>query len=222
MSEIDDLADRLETLPQKLGTRVSRVILRETMKATGAREAVRDYVSAHFKKRSGTYAKSVGPVKVARVRSNRDRVVAYARFLPLAKIPGAAKDHIAPATLTRWFNAGTRPHAIGKNSRLRSGGTAAEREIRENRIRIAINAARLKLLSARTERQRERFAKAIDRAEERLANFKKREKNRQTGKKVKGITADHFMERIQSRADALAPELVMQRVRTAVSELMEA
>ena len=57
-SGADVLAEKLKGLPAKLQTRISRVILKEALKETGAREELTGYISTHFKAHTGIYRKS--------------------------------------------------------------------------------------------------------------------------------------------------------------------
>ena len=59
----DILAEKLRGLPQKLQTKISRVILREALKETGAKEELTGYISSHFKSHTGIYRKSVSGIK---------------------------------------------------------------------------------------------------------------------------------------------------------------
>ena len=82
----DVLAEKLKCLPQKLQTKISRVILKEALKETGAREELTGYIGTHFKARTGIYRKSVSGIKSARVRSDPNRIISYIHFLPVSKV----------------------------------------------------------------------------------------------------------------------------------------
>ena len=73
----DVLAEKLKGLPQKLQIKISRVILKEALKETGAREELTGYIGTHFKARTGIYRKSVSGIKSARVRSDQNRIISY-------------------------------------------------------------------------------------------------------------------------------------------------
>ena len=62
-SGADVLAEKLKGLPAKLQTKISRVILKEALKETGAREELTGYISTHFKAHTGIYRKSVSGIK---------------------------------------------------------------------------------------------------------------------------------------------------------------
>ena len=83
-SGADVLAEKLKGLPTKLQTRISRVILKEALKETGAREELTGYISTHFKAHTGIYRKSVSGIKSARVRSDPNRIISYIHFLPVS------------------------------------------------------------------------------------------------------------------------------------------
>ena len=56
----DILAEKLKGLPQKLQTKISRVILKEALKETGAREELTGYIDTHFKSHTGIYRQKQG------------------------------------------------------------------------------------------------------------------------------------------------------------------
>lgn len=87
-SGADVLAEKLKGLPAKLQTKISRVILKEALKETGAREELTGYISTHFKAHTGIYRKSVSSIKSARVRSDPNRIISYIHFLPVSKVKG--------------------------------------------------------------------------------------------------------------------------------------
>ena len=219
----DVLAEKLKGLPQKLQIKISRVILKEALKETGAREELTGYIGTHFKARTGIYRKSVSGIKSARVRSDQNRIISYIHFLPVSKVKCAKegkKTHIPPKT--HWLNAGTRDHTIGKGSSLE--GNKVIREIIENKYQMAINRARLNLASAKTQKQQERYQAMMKRNTRKLAEVKARasKKASQHGRKVKGITARHFMEAIQRRVeDQNATAIVVQQVETAMADLLK-
>ena len=76
-SGADILAEKLKGLSPKLQTKISRVILKEALKETGAREELTGYIGTHFKSHSGIYKKSVSGIKTSRVRSDHNRVISY-------------------------------------------------------------------------------------------------------------------------------------------------
>ena len=80
------LAEKLKGLPAKLQTKISRVILKEALKETGAREELTGYISTHFKAHTGIYRKSVSGIKSAGVRSDPNRIISYIHFLPVSKV----------------------------------------------------------------------------------------------------------------------------------------
>ena len=220
----DVLAEKLKGLPQKLQTKISRVILKEALKETGAREELTGYIGTHFKARTGIYRKSVSGIKSARVRSDPNRIISYIHFLPVSKVKGAKegrKPHIPPKNLNHWLNAGTRDHTIGKGSSLE--GNKVIRQIIENKYQMAINRARLNLASAKTQKQQERYQAMMERNMRKLAEVKAKvsKKASQHGRKVKGITARHFMEAIQRRVDQNATAIVVQQVETAMTDLLK-
>jgi len=223
-SGADVLAEKLKGLPAKLQTKISRVIMKEALKETGAREELTGYISAHFKTHTGIYRKSVSGIKSARVRSDPNRIISYIHFLPVSKVKGGKegkKPHMPPKTLNHWLNAGTRDHAIGKGSSLE--GNKVIRQLIANKYQIAINRARLNLASAKTQKQRERYQTMLERNTKKLAEVKAKaaKKASQHGKKVKGITARHFMEAIQRKVDQNAMAIVVQQAETAVAELLK-
>lgn len=223
-SGADVLAEKLKGLPAKLQTRISRVIMKEALKETGAREELTGYISSHFKTHTGIYRKSVSGIKSARVRSDPNRIISYIHFLPVSKVKGGKegkKPHMPPKTLNHWLNAGTRDHAIGKGSSLK--GNKVIRQLIANKYQIAINRARLNLASAKTQKQRERYQTMLERNTKKLAEVKAKaaKKASQHGKKVKGITARHFMEAIQRKVDQNAVAIVVQQAETAVAELLK-
>ena len=220
----DVLAEKLKGLPQKLQTKISRVILKEALKETGAREELTGYIGTHFKSHSGIYKKSVSGIKTSRVRTDHNRVISYIHFLPVSRIKGCKegkKSHMPPKTLNHWLNAGTRDHAVGKGSSLE--GNKVIREIIENKYQMAINRARLNLAFAKTQKQRERYQAMMERNMRKLAEVKARasKKASQHGRKVKSITARHFMEAIQRRVDQNATAIVVQQVETAMADLLK-
>ena len=223
-SGADALAEKLKGLPAKLQTRISRVIMKEALKETGAREELTGYISSHFKTHTGIYRKSVSGIKSARVRTDPNRIISYIHFLPVSKIKGGKegkKPHMPPKTLNHWLNAGTRDHAIGKGSSLE--GNKVIRQLIANKYQIAINRARLNLASAKTQKQRERYQAMLERNTKKLAEAKAKaaKKASQHGRKVKGITARHFMEAIQRKVDQNAVAIVVQQAETAVAELLK-
>ena len=223
-SGADALAEKLKGLPGKLQTRISRVIMKEALKETGAREELTGYISTHFKTHTGIYRKSVSGIKSARVRTDPNRIISYIHFLPVSKVKGGKegkKPHMPPRTLNHWLNAGTRDHAIGKGSSLE--GNKVIRQLIANKYQIAINRARLNLASAKTQKQRERYQAMLERNTKKLAEVKAKaaKKASQHGRKVKGITARHFMEAIQRKADQNAVAIVVQQAETAVAELLK-
>ena len=140
----DILAEKLKGLPQKLQTKISRVILKEALKETGAREELTGYIDTHFKSHTGIYRKSVSGIKTSRVRSDHNRIISYIHFLPVSKVKGSKeckKAHMPPKTLNHWLNAGTRDHAVGKGSSLE--GNKVIQQLIANKYQIAINKARL-------------------------------------------------------------------------------
>ena len=223
-SGADALAEKLKGLPAKLQTRISRVIMKEALKETGAREELTCYISTSFKTHTGIYRKSVSGIKSARVRTDPNRIISYIHFLPVSKIKGGKegkKPHMPPKTLNHWLNAGTRDHAIGKGSSLE--GNKVIRQLITNKYQIAINRARLNLASAKTQKQRERYQAMLERNTKKLAEAKAKaaKKASQHGRKVKGITARHFMEAIQRRVDQNATAIVVQQVETAMADLLK-
>ena len=163
-SGADVLAEKLKGLPAKLQTKISRVILKEALKETGAREELTGYISTHFKAHTGIYRKSVSGIKSARVRSDPNRIISYIHFLPVSKVKGGKegkKPHIPPKTLNHWLNAGTRDHTVGKGSSLE--GNKVIQQLIANKYQIAINKARLNLASAKTQKQRERYQAMMER-----------------------------------------------------------
>ena len=223
-SGAEALAEKLKGLPGKLQTRISRVIMKEALKETGAREELTGYISTHFKTHTGIYRKSVSGIKSARVRTDPNRIISYIHFLPVSKVKGGKegkKPHMPPKTLNHWLNAGTRDHAIGKGSSLE--GNKVIRQLVANKYQIAINRARLNLASAKTQKQRERYQAMLERNTKKLAEAKTKaaKKASQHGKKVKGITARHFMEAIQRKVDQNAVAIVVQQAETAVAELLK-
>jgi hypothetical protein len=223
-SGADVLAEKLKGLPAKLQTRISRVIMKEALKETGAREELTGYISTNFKTHTGIYRKSVSGIKSARVRTDPNRIISYIHFLPVSKIKGGKegkKPHMPPKTLNHWLNAGTRTHAIGKGSSLE--GNKVIRQLIANKYQIAINRARLNLASAKTQKQRERYQAMLERNTKKLAEVKAKaaKKASQHGRKVKGITARHFMEAIQRKVDQNAVAIVVQQAETAVAELLK-
>ena len=223
-SGADILAEKLKGLSPKLQTKISRVILKEALKETGAREELTGYIGTHFKSHSGIYKKSVSGIKTSRVRSDHNRIISYIHFLPVSKVKGAKegkKPHIPPKTLNHWLNAGTRDHTIGKGSSLE--GNKVIQQIIENKYQMAINRARLNLASAKTQKQQERYQAMMERNLKKLAEVKARasKKASQHGRKVKGITARHFMEAIQRRVDQNATAIVVQQVETAMADLVK-
>lgn len=223
-SGADALAEKLKGLPAKLQTKISRVIMKEALKETGAREELTGYISSHFKTHTGIYRKSVSGIKSARVRTDPNRIISYIHFLPVSKIKGGKegkKPHMPPKTLNHWLNAGTRDHAIGKGSSLE--GNKVIRQLIANKYQIAINRARLNLASAKTQKQRERYQAMLERNTKKLAEAKAKaaKKASQHGRKVKGITARHFMEAIQRKVDQNAVAIVVQQAETAVAELLK-
>lgn len=221
---IDLLTEKIKQLPQKLQTKITRTILRDALKQTNAREDLISYIKSHFKSRTGIYQSSVSAIKTGRVRSDRNKIISYIYFLPVSKIgkgKNTQKSHIPPRTLTHWLNAGTRAHAIGKGSRLKQNESL--QKISENRYQIAINNAKLNLLKAKTEKQKAKFSGAIERNTKKLSDLKSRgsRKNTQNGTAVKGITARHFMEKIQNQVSSNAAAIVAETVQDAISDLLK-
>lgn len=214
-NKLNNLIMRFQTLPQNLVNKYAKDILKKALKETNARKQLQSYINSSFKVRSGTYRKSVSSVKVSRVRSDHNRVVSYIYFLPVDKIKRKAKRPgkkdammIQPRTLTHWFNAGTRSHAVGKGSRL-----AADRIVQQlwyNKKQISLGRARINYAKAKSEKQRQRFYEQMIRIENQLKNqFKGRRTDKQSGTKVKGITARHFIDAIQARASAQGQRIVI-------------
>ena len=223
-SGADVLAEKLKGLPAKLQTKISRVILKEALKETGAREELTGYISTHFKAHTGIYRKSVSGIKSARVRSDPNRIISYIHFLPVSKIKGGKegkKPHMPPKTLNHWLNAGTRDHAVGKDSSLE--GNKVIQQLIANKYQIAINKARLNLASAKTQKQRERYQAMMERNTKKIAAVKAKaaKKASQHGGKVKGISARHFIEAIQRRVDQNAVAIVVQQVETSMADLLK-
>ena len=218
-SGADVLAEKLKGLPTKLQTKISRVILKEALKETGAREELTGYISTHFKAHTGIYRKSVSGIKSARVRSDPNRIISYIHFLPGGK--EGKKPHIPPKTLNHWLNAGTRDHTVGKGSSLE--GNKVIQQLIANKYQIAINKARLNLASAKTQKQRERYQAMMERNTKKLAAVKAKaaKKASQHGGKVKGITARHFIETIQRRVDQNAVAIVVQQVETSMADSLK-
>lgn len=212
---LTNLVMRFQTLPQKLVNKYAKDTVKKALKETNARQQLQSYINASFKIRSGTYRKSVSSVKVSRVRNDHNRVISYIYFLPVDKIKRKAKRPgkkdammIQPRTLTHWFNSGTRAHAVGKGSRL-----AADRIVQQlwyNKKQISLGKARINYSKAKSEKQRQRYYEQIIRIENQLKNqFKGRRKDKQTGAKVKGITARHFIDAIQARVSAQGQRIVL-------------
>ena len=223
-SGADILAEKLKGLSPKLQTKISRVILKEALKETGAREELTGYIGTHFKSHSGIYKKSVSGIKTSRVRSDHNRVISYIHFLPVSRIKvckEGKKSHMPPKTLNHWLNAGTRDHAVGKGSSLE--GNRKIQQIIENKYLMVINRARLNLAAAKTRKQQEKYRDMIERNTKKLADVKAHatKKASQHGRKVKGITARHFMEAIQKRVDSAAVAIVVEKVETAVKDLLK-
>lgn len=226
MGDLNDLAEKFRNIADKDMTKITKVILKEALKETNARQDLISYIKSHFKSHTGTYAKSVSPVKADRVRTDHNRVISYIYFLPVDKIKRKAKRPgkkdammIQPRTLTHWFNAGTRAHAVGKGSRL-----AADRMVQQlwyNKKQISLGRARLGYAKAKTEKQRQRYYEQIIRLENQLKNqFKGRRKDKQIGTKVRGISAHHFIDVIQQRVDSQAPDIIARELTQAVSDLL--
>lgn len=220
----DILVEKFKGLPQKLQTKISRVILKEALKETGAREELTGYIDTHFKSHTGIYRKSVSGIKTSRVRSDHNRIISYIHFLPVSKVKGGKdgkKAHILSKTLNHWLNAGTRDHTIGKGSSLE--GNKAIQQIIANKYQITINKARLNLASAKTQKQRDKYQGMIERNTKKLLSVKTRatKKASQHGRKVKGISARHFMEAIQRKVDSNAVAIVVQQIETAVADLLK-
>ena len=220
----DILAEKLRGLPQKLQIRISRVILREALKESGAREELTGYIGTHFKSRTGIYHKSVSGIKTSRARSDHNRIISYIHFLPVSRVKGAEEGkraHMPPRTLNHWLNAGTRDHAIGKGSSLAGGKTL--QQLIANKYQIAVNRARLKLAAAKTQQQRDKYQGMIQRNTSKLMAVRARaaKKVSQHGGRVKGITARHFVEAIQRRVDSNAVAIVVQQIEASVADLLK-
>ena len=131
------------------------------------------------------------------------------------------KAHMPPKTLNHWLNAGTRDHAVGKGSSLE--GNKVIQQLIANKYQIAINRARLNLASAKTQKQRDKYQGMIERNTNKLLAVKARatKKASQHGRKVKGISARHFMEAIQRKVDSNAVAIVVEQVETAVADLLK-
>ena len=165
MGDLNDLAEKFRNIADKDMTKITKVILKEALKETNARQDLISYIRSHFKTRTGTYAKSVSPVKADRVRSDHNRVISYIYFLPVDKIKHA---------------------------------------------------------KAKSEKQRQRYYEQIIKIENQLKNqFKGRRKDKQTGAKVKGITAHHFIDAIQKRVDSQAADIVTRELTQAISDLLK-
>lgn len=227
MGDLNDLAEKFRNIADKDMTKITKVTLKEALKETNARQELISYIRSHFKTRSGTYAKSVSSVKVDRVRSDHNRVISYIYFLPVDKIKRKAKRPgkkdammIQPRTLTHWFNAGTRDHAVGKGSRL-----AADRTVQQlwyNKKQISLGRARINYAKPKSEKQRQRYYEQIIKIENQLKNqFKGRRKDKQVGTKVKGITAHHFIDAIQKRVDSQAADIVTRELTQAIFDLLK-
>ena len=223
-SGADILAEKLKGLSPKLQTKISRVILKEALKETGAREELTGYIGTHFKSHSGIYKKSVSGIKTSRVRSDHNRIISYIHFLPVSRVKGCgngSKKHMPPKTLNHWLNAGTRDHAVGKGSSLE--GNKVIQQLIANKYQIAINRARLNLASAKTQKQRDKYQGMIERNTSKLLAVKAKatKKASQHGGKVKGISARHFIEAIQRRVDQNAVAIVVQQVETSMADLLK-
>ena len=77
MGDLNDLTEKFRNIADKDMTKITKVILKEALKETNARQELISYIRSHFKSRTGTYAKSVSPVKADRVRSDHNRVISY-------------------------------------------------------------------------------------------------------------------------------------------------
>ena len=101
-------------------------------------------------------------------------------------------------------------------------GNKVIQQLIANKYQIAINKARLNL-AAKTQKQRDKYQGMIERNTNKLMAVKARatKKASQHGRKVKGITARHFMEAIQRRVDTNAVAIVVQQVETSVADLLK-
>lgn len=223
--DLSNLAHKLESLPQNIQTKVAKAVLKEALAETNARAELQSYISSHFRTITGTYKKSVSSVKVTRVRSDHNRVISYIYFMPInknkrTKKSGQAVKHIQPRTLTHWFNAGTRDHKVGKGSRLKS---RESQHLAENKRQIAVNAARLNLLRAKTDKQRQKCQGIIERQMKKLEDIRARGRRSLTqhGGAVRGISAHHFMEAIQKRVDSQAADIVTRELTQAIFDLLK-
>lgn len=224
--DLSNLAHKLESLPQNIQTKVAKVVLKEALAETNARAELQSYISSHFRTITGIYKKSVSSVKVTRVRSDHNRVISYIYFRPInetkrTKKSGQAVKHIQPRTLTHWFNAGTRDHKVGKGSRLKS--REGMQQLTENKYQIAISTARLNLLRAKTDKQRQKYQGIMDRQIKKLADVRARGRRALTqhGSAVRGISAHRFMEAIQRRVDAQTGDIVIRGLTQAIFDLLK-
>lgn len=224
MGDLNDLAQKLQDLSDKKVTKVTRTILRETLKETNARQELISYIGSHFVK-TGTYKKSVSSVQVDRVRDNHNRVIAYLYFKAIDK-DKTRKDGtptgnkmIQPRTLTHWFNAGTRSHTTGKGSRLASDKNV--QQMYRNKYQIYLNNARIKYETAKSETQKQRQYERIMKLEKKLKNaYKGRKTDKQKGRKIKGITAHHFMDVIQRRVNSESVDRVTEQLQLAIGSFI--
>ena len=224
---LDDLRKKLEALPEKSRRWLTGKILRDIMKKTGARKDLQSYINSHIGKRTGIYAKSVSTERTAKVRNNPNRIVGYIHFLPVSKIKSAGsagKNHMANKTLTLWLDQGTRTHSVGRGSVMGGGSTAQHLKDRRDRAAQRIANLREKVSKERSRKTPNpktinKLRYSLSKAQQSLDNTmdRLRRMGRQTGHKVRGITAKNFMEPIQQKVDQQAPALLEKQMQDEIA-----
>lgn len=200
------LRQKLEALPDRLKTRLVKDILKGALTNSGAKEALTGYLKTHFKKHTGRLVRGVSSVKVSRVRSDHNRIVAFIHFKKLSikpprsskKTRGRIKNLMQPSTVANWLNAGTQTHSNRRNDRLLTAdkanrivqtyqdwATAAQRRISDEYSRNKPN-----------QRKIEKDQDKLNRYKAKIAELRSTSRH-QSGRQIAGIPAHHFMEKIQ-------------------------
>lgn len=219
-----DLVEKLENMPKNLETQMTRQLLKEALKQTGARSRLKSYVAGHFQKHSGLFQKSIQAEKTSKTRKDKHRIVAYTTFRNFKDDPPRKKGkreakEIQPRTRAHWFNRGTRPHAIGSGSRLLKSND--EKQLVMNNYLIRINNNKIKLSKAKTDKEKEKYRERLERLTSKFAQFKSAKYGNQKGAVVKGITAHHFIESIQKDVDSKAEAIVLKLLQENVAEYLK-
>ena len=220
---LEELANKIQNLPKNHETQMTKQLLKEALKRTGAKSKLKSYVAGHFQKHSGLFQKSIQTEKTSRTKRDKSRIIAYTTFKnfkdPPKKKGKRTEKEIQPRTRAHWFNRGTRPHAIGYGSRLLKSND--EKQLVMNKYQIRINNYKIKLSKAKTDNEKEKYRERLEQISSKFAQFKNAKFGSQKGAVVKGITAHHFIESIQHDVDSKAEAIVLKLLQENVAEYLK-